>query len=213
MIGLVQGFGPFSEHDPNPSELLVRALRAEASPADLVTEVLPTSYATVAKEVPELMDRHRPDFWLGVGLAAGRTSLSIETVGVNLAHWTAEEPDADGVVINRQPLTEDGPAAYMTNLPVEEILAGWRQAGIPGYVSMTAGSYLCNMSLYTAARAAEQLGHHCTIGFLHVPLLPDGVTDPARQPSMAMDLQSVGLDIVIDACRGATGPDGRPALP
>jgi pyroglutamyl-peptidase len=209
VIALVQGFGPFSDHDPNPSELLVRALGERGRPGtDLVTEVLPTSRATVVERIPALMAQHRPDVWLGVGLAAGRPSLSVETVGINLAHWTEAEPDADGEVVDRQPISEGGPAAHLTTLPVEEILDAWRVAGIPGYQSLTAGSYLCNMSLYTAAQAAEELDHRCLVGFLHVPLLPEHVTDPARQPSMSMDLQAAGLDAVLSACRGATEGSG-----
>ena len=204
---LVQGFGPFSEYDPNPSELLVRALAERTGPdGDVVTEVLRTSRAAVVERIPSLMAEHRPDLWLGVGLAAGRPSLSIETVGLNLAHWTDAEPDADGEVAHRQAVCEHGPAAHLTTLPVEDILDRWAEAGIPGYQSLSAGSYLCNMSLYTAAQTAAELGHSCLVGFLHVPLLPEQVTDPARQPSMSLELQLAGLDLVLAVCRlaGAT---------
>jgi pyrrolidone-carboxylate peptidase len=41
------------------------------------------------------------------------------------------------------------------------------------------------------------------VGFLHVPQLPELVTQPQQQPSMSMALQSAGLDLVIEACRTA----------
>jgi pyroglutamyl-peptidase len=207
VIAVVQGFGPFGEHAVNPSELLVRSLASRGGPG-VVTEVLPVSGERVAGAVPELMSRYRPRIWLGVGLAAGRTALSIEAVAVNLRHWLGDEADVDGMTVSRRPVAEDGPAAYLTTLPVDPILRAWKEAGIPGYVSQTAGSYLCNMAFYTAAHAASRLGLGCMVGFLHVPLLPELVGAPERQPSMAMALQASGLDLVIEACRTASDEAG-----
>jgi pyroglutamyl-peptidase len=204
MSVLVQGFGPFGGFDANPSELLVRDLAGRADP-DTVTTVLPVSRAQVSEEIPRLMARHRPRAWLGVGLAAGRTALSIEAVAVNLADWPESDADYDGVSVTRVPVAPSGPAAHLTTLPVERILGSWREAGIPGYLSQTAGSYLCNLSFYAAAQAASELRLECMVGFLHVPLLPELVSAPERQPSMHMALQARGLDLVIAACRAASG--------
>jgi pyroglutamyl-peptidase len=200
MFAVVQGFGPFSDFDPNPSELLVRSLAERCDP-DIRTEVLPVSVDRVRTEVPKLMEESRPRVWLGVGLAAGRPSLALEAVAVNLADWP--ESDADGVSVARMPVASGGAAAHLTTLPAEAILTAWRGAGIPGYLSQTAGSYLCNYSFYAAAEAARQLGLSCMVGFLHVPQLPELVDKPEQQPSMSMALQSAGLDLVIEACRTA----------
>jgi pyroglutamyl-peptidase len=206
MCTVIQGFGPFGDFPVNPSELLVRSL-AERGDPDLRTEVLPVSLGRTAAEVPRLMEKYRPRVWLGVGLAAGRTALSLEAVAVNLAGWPEAQADADGVRVTRRPGAPGGPAAHLTTLPAGPILQAWREAGIPGYLSQTAGSYLCNFSFYTAAQAASALGLPCLVGFLHVPLLPELVTDPARQPSMAMALQAAGLDCVLEACRAASPAD------
>jgi pyroglutamyl-peptidase len=203
---VIQGFGPFLDFPVNPSELLVRSLAERGDPG-LHTEVLPVSLDQTAAEVPRLMEKYQPRVWLGVGLAAGRTALALEAVAVNLADWREAEADADGVSVTRRPIAADGPAAHLTTLPAGPILAAWREAGVPGYLSHTAGSYLCNFAFYTAAQAASALGLPCLVGFLHVPLLPELVTDPARQPSMAMPLQAAGLDCVIEASRAA-GPGG-----
>jgi pyroglutamyl-peptidase len=203
MVTVIQGFGPFGEFTVNPSELLVRSL-AEREDPDLHTEVLPVSLDRAATEIPRLIAKLQPDVYLGVGLAAGRTALSLEAVALNLADWPAADADADGVSVTRAPIAADGPAAHLTTLPAEPILAAWRAAGIPGYLSQTAGSYLCNFSFYTAAQAASALDAPCLVGFLHVPLLPELVSQPDRQPSMSMALQAAGLDCVIEACRAAS---------
>jgi len=202
MSALVQGFGPFGGFEANPSELLVRELEDRADP-DLVTRVLPVSLRQVTDEIPRLMAEHRPRAWIGVGLAAGRTALSVEAVAVNLADWPEADADYDGLAVARVPVVPSGPAAHLTTLPVERILGSWRAAGIPGYLSHTAGSYLCNLSFYVAAQAASDLGLECMVGFIHVPLLPGLVKTPERQPSMHMTLQVAGLDLVLAACKDA----------
>jgi pyroglutamyl-peptidase len=210
---LVQGFGPFGRFPTNPSELLVRTLAARATghratghraTGELHTEVLDTTASRVAEAIPALMAEHRPDVWLGVGLAAGRPSLSIEAVAVNLGCWETDDPENDQEQWPRRPITGDGPAAYLTSLPVEAILGAWRDAGLPGYLSQSAGTYLCNMSFYLAAQAAERLGTGCLVGFLHVPQLPGEVRQPASEPSMSLALQQAGLDTVLDVCRATT---------
>ena len=232
---LVQGFGPFGRFSVNPSQLLVRALDSRPPGGDsatagyeLRTEVIATMPAQVAKTVPALMDSYRPDAWIGVGLAAGRPSLSLEAVAVNLrcqaaigtdpgpaAEAAAEAAEA-AAVWPAEPVSAGGPAAYLTTLPADAILAAWREAGIPGYLSQSAGTYLCNMSFYLATQAAERLGTGCMVGFVHVPLLPDQVEQPAVEPSMPLALQQAGLDLVLGACAasiaaGRPAGEGRPA--
>ena len=62
MFAVVQGFGPFGDFDPNPSELLVRSLAMRSGP-DIRTEVLSTSLDRVRTEVPKLMEEYRPRVW------------------------------------------------------------------------------------------------------------------------------------------------------
>ena len=201
---VVQGFEPFADHAVNPSQRLVDALAHEAR-EDLVAATLATSRARVAQAVPELIARHRPSAWLGVGLAAGRSTLCVEAVAVNLAEW--REPDADGTLVAGEPVRDGGPAAHLTTLPVREILEAWRSAAIPGRLSLSAGSYICNLSFYLAAQTVAELGLSCRVGFVHVPLLPEMV-DGEESPSMPMSLLSEGLDLAIEATRSASGDGG-----
>jgi pyroglutamyl-peptidase len=203
---IVQGFGPFGTRTENPSGQLVRAL-AERRP-ELVCEVIDTSVRVASTAVPRLVDRHRPDLWIGVGLAAGRAALGVEAVAVNLADWSAETADVDGVSAVRQPIAPTGPDAYLTTLPVAEILGAWRAAAVPGFLSLSAGSYLCNYSFYLASHTAAESGLSCRVGFIHVPLTPELVGDPAREPSMAFADALSGLEAVLDACVRAPAEQG-----
>jgi pyroglutamyl-peptidase len=201
MTVVVQGFGPFRTHKVNPSEVLVREL-AQQDRDGVVTEVLPTSRERVLAAVPELVARHRPSVWLGVGLAASRATLTVEAVAINLADWGPDAADVDGAHVVREPVIAGGPAAHLTNLPVGEILDAWHAAGLPGHLSLSADSYVCNLSFYVAAQTVVDLGLSCRVGFVHVPLMPEMVKSPA-QPSMARSLQREGLDLALSASQSA----------
>jgi pyroglutamyl-peptidase len=202
---VVQGFGPFAGRPDNPSRRLVGALAARHP--ELHCEVIDTSVRVASGAVPELVRRHRPEIWIGVGLAAGRTALGMEAVAVNLADWGSVAADVEGVSVVRQPIAPGGPDAYLTTLPVTDVLAAWRALGVPGFLSLSAGSYLCNLSFYLAAHVAAAQGLECRVGFIHVPLTPDLVADPSREPSMAFDDALAGLEAALEACRRA--PPGR----
>src|SRR5205807_1118927 len=70
------------------------------------------------------------------------------------------------------PIAPDGPVAYFATLPLAAILHALTAEGIPAYVSNTAGTYLCNQTLYTTLHAVRQRPDPPTVGLIHVPLLP-----------------------------------------
>ena len=51
-----------------------------------------------------------------------------------------------------------GPAAYWSTLPLAAILDALTAEGIPAYLSNTAGTFLCNYTLYTALHALADAG-------------------------------------------------------
>lgn len=149
----------------NPSQGVAEVLAGTALGGARVESVLLPVDANRAPEVlREALRRVRPDGVLLTGLASGRPQLSLERVAVNVADFRI--PDNAGVIRTGEPVVEGGPDAYLTSLPVHGILATWREARVPGYVSDTAGLYLCNQVMYVARHA---LPHEVACGFLHVP--------------------------------------------
>jgi|SRR5579875_3728632 len=207
---VVQGFGPFGEHKENPSALLAQDLAA-SPPAGLevIPVVLPTSRAQVSQRLPAVLEDLRPDIFLGVGLAAGRCAVAAEKIAVNVADYPLD--DADGFRPAESAIHDAGPAAYLATLPVHDIAAAWQHAGIPGYVSVTAGTYLCNESFYRASAAVARLGLPTLVGFVHVPLLPHQVRQPKSEPSMCYDLQRQALVSALACASAAVRPSAPEA--
>jgi pyroglutamyl-peptidase len=201
MTILLTGFGPFANVERNPSELIVERLDgASIDGHEVVGRVLPVSAAATPGAVRAALEETAPALALMLGVAPGRAALAVERVAVNVLDFA--DPDNDGALPVDVPIDPDGPVAYFATLPLREIVDSWRHAGIPGYLSDTAGTYLCNCAMYTALHATAR--GQTPVGFVHLPSLPDEVaaTRPP-QPSMPLETQVDGTRIALEATVGA----------
>lgn len=193
MKTLLTGFEPFGEHAENPSRLIVRRLAEEGiAGTDLMTAELPTVFAAADAEIRRLLDLHRPDLLLSIGVASGRSVISVERIGLNLDDTAL--PDNAGVASEARPIVEGGPLALASTLPVLDMRAAIGRLGLPAEVSNHAGTYVCNHVLYAALHHAQARGYATRIGFLHVPQI---IGPTARS--------SLGLDDLVAAARAAIG--------
>lgn len=201
MTILLTGFGPFADVERNPSELIVGELAgSRIGEHEIVGRVLPVSAEHTPRALRAALDEAGPALVLSLGVAPGRAALAIERVAVNVFDFV--DPDNDGERPVDVPIEPDGPDAYFATLPLRAVVAAWREAGIPGYLSDTAGTYLCNAAMYTAlhATATERL----PAGFLHLPSLPGEVAGSrSPQPSMPLATQIEGARVALEACVGA----------
>lgn len=91
-----------------------------------------------------------------------------------------------------------GPAAYFSTLPVKDIVAALAAEGIPAYVSNTAGTYLCNHTLYSTLHLAHDRALRARVGFMHLPLLPSMVAQSGvDQPSMDFGLMLRAVEVTL----------------
>ena len=174
---LVTGFEPFAVAQVNPSQRLVEKLAARPpAGVELATAVLPVAYARAAAELRAAVTAAAPDAVVCFGQADGRAGISVERFALNLDD--AANVDNDGVS-SADPVDADGPVAYRSTLPVDEIVAALRAEGIPGEASRDAGGFLCNHVFYALMRQLERERPQARGGFVHVPLLPEQALDSA----------------------------------
>jgi pyroglutamyl-peptidase len=163
---LVAGFEPFGSSEVNPSQQLVEALDG-----DVATALLPVSYARAADALRVAVREAEPDVVICFGQADGRTGISIERFAHNLDEATTTDNDTapgSGTAID-----PEGPAAYASTLPVDELVAALRAEGIPAAPSRDAGGFLCNHVFYVLMGLLEAERPQTIGGFVHVPLLPE----------------------------------------
>ena len=179
MSVLLTGFEPFDGAASNSSWEAVQ--RVTGIPG-LVTAVLPVEFGRASDVLDSLIEQHRPDVIIAVGLADGRTAITPERVAVNLED--ARIPDNAGAQPRERVIDPDGPAAYFSGLPVRAIADAISAAGIPSQVSLSAGAFVCNSVMY---RLLASVAPGTVAGFIHVPSEADmSVADIARGLEIAV---------------------------
>jgi pyroglutamyl-peptidase len=182
---LVTGFGPFPGAPFNPTMKLVERLTNLRRPAfddvELFSHIFHVTYATVDRELPQLLKKHRPDALLSFGLADRTSYLRVETRARNAI--TTIVPDADGTRMRKGSIAENAEA--MTFGPhTAKLLRAARATGIEARASRDAGAYLCNYLSWRAIEATLKDGGPHLAAFIHIPLLarhggarvPGGIT-------------------------------------
>lgn len=168
---LVTGFERFGEHAANPTEQIVEALPDMIAGARVVTSVLPVEFGRSAEVAVRLVAEHSPDAVVLTGLAAGRRAITPERVALNVRD-IAEEGVADntGAAPRDQPVVEGGPDGIFATLPNRTIVERLLAAGIPAELSATAGTFVCNETMYAVLHSLRPQGRGApTAGFVHVP--------------------------------------------
>ena len=195
---LVTGFEPFGGESVNPSMQAVLGLAADPPPGiDLRTEILPVSHARTPPALRAAIARHRPDLVIATGEASGRAEVSVERIGINVNDFRVA--DNDGAQPVDVPVIEGGPAAYFATIPIKEVTAALREAGIPAGVSNTAGAHLCNHTLYLLGHLAATEYPGLRAGFLHLPALPEQAARHPGTPSMSTATAVLALRTAIAA--------------
>lgn len=176
---LLTGFEPFGTATSNPSGEIVKQISGD----NIVTAILPVTYAQSAERLLELIAEHNPDVVICLGQAEGRTQITPEKVAINLDD--ARLPDNAGVQRSDVKILDNGPDAYFTTLPVKEMADAAKAAGVPSSVSLSAGAFLCNHVFYVAQN--NFLGTKVRSGFVHVPLMDSQAPEFPGMPTMPLD--------------------------
>jgi pyroglutamyl-peptidase len=192
---LITGFGAFPGAPFNPTPPLVARLlrlrRPALSDVELVGHIFHVTYATVDRELPELIARHRPHALLMFGLAGRTPHVRIETRARNAV--TTRFADADRTRARKGSIA-GGADARMFGPHTAKLLRAAAGTGIDVRASRDAGSYLCNYLSWRAIEATDKDHGPAFAAFVHVPLIARG---GAPQPEDTT--QRITLDELVDA--------------
>ena len=105
------------------------------------------------------------------------------------------------------PASPRGPPRTSPRSRLPEILAALTAEGIPAYVSNTAGTFLCNQTLYATLHEIATRELTARAGFIHLPLLPAMVAaSRLDQPSMDLPLMLRGVETALRVVAEAVAP-------
>jgi pyroglutamyl-peptidase len=192
---LITGFGPFPGAPFNPTPPLVARLlrlrRPALSDVELIGHIFHVTYATVDRELPQLLAKHHPHALLMFGLAGRTRFVRVETRARNAV--TTRFPDADRTRARKGSIA-GGEDALMFGPHTAKLLRAAAGSGIDVRASRDAGSYLCNYLSWRAIEAADKDHGPALAAFVHVPLI---ARDGAPQRKGAT--HRITLDQLVDA--------------
>ncbi|SFP99565.1 pyroglutamyl-peptidase [Desemzia incerta] len=194
---LVTGFDPFGGEKINPALEAVKGLADTIKGAEIKKLEIPTVFNKSAEVVQKAIEEFQPDYVLNIGQAGGRYEISPERVAINVDD--ARIADNEGNQPIDAPIKEDGDAAYFTQLPVKAMVTAIKNAGIPGAVSNTAGTFVCNHIMYQVQYMIHTNFPKIKGGFIHVPYIPEQVVNKPGQPAMSLSDMTNGLTAAIEA--------------
>ncbi|MGW0999256.1 pyroglutamyl-peptidase I family protein [Streptomyces sp. NPDC002520] len=141
--------------------------------------------------IPLLCDGEPPAAVVSCGVFSGRSTVTVERTAVNVQDFQFAE---DGRRPCGDPLYPEGPAAYLSTLPIKAMTTAMRAAGVPALISNSASTHGCNAVMYTALHLAALRDLPSRCGFVHLPDTPEHVARTGHNgPSMGLSLQITAL--------------------
>ncbi len=176
-IVLVIGFGPFLNHEVNPSELIAEELNGETiNGAEIIGYSIQPNLSNFSESLEiayNAIECFNPDFVFSIGLAAKFKNIRIEKIGYNLKIEIKENASLEKLI-------PKGCWLRFSPLPARKIVRELRREKIPSQISIYPGLSLCNGMLYSVLHYVDINDLSIKSGFIHVPLHkseenPDGM--------------------------------------
>jgi pyroglutamyl-peptidase len=201
---LITGFGPFPGAPHNPTAVLAEKLaRARRPHLRLVGHVFAAQYHAVDRELPALIEQHRPDALLMFGLHGRARTLRIETVARNAL---SRHADAGGKVPNAPMILRGAPPQLRMATPGVRLLHAARSAGVKAELSRDAGSYLCNYLCWQATSLIGGKNAPRLAAFIHVPpVARAGRSGHGLLGPVALDHAAAAILGELARCLGSAG--------
>ncbi len=205
-VALLTGFEPYGGRGVNPAAEVARRLDGtRVAGVPVLGRTLPVSFADLGRRIEALLDEVSPIAVVSLGLWPGEPAIRLERVAINVADF--EIPDNEGAFLEDTPLEANSATAYPATMPLRAAERALLDAGIPARLSSTAGTFLCNATLYGFLSGLGARARAVPCGFVHLPYLPAQVagllSDLRRDRNLELhqraDLASMDLATMVRA--------------
>ena len=199
---LITGFEGYGGRGRNPAGETALALDGRMiAGVRIMGRQLPVSFSRLTAGLTGIFDEVAPDIVISLGLWPGEPMIRLERIGINVADF--EIADNEGALRTDARLSDNGSPAILATLPNRAIRDALLAVGIPARISSTAGTFLCNATLYTALSYALRNRRPALTGFIHVPYLPEqvaellGSIETARQLELHQRADTASMDLAV----------------
>lgn len=202
---LISGFEPFGGMTINPTEALVHEItRIPFAGAEIYGTLLPVNYDECVRLLIEEVERVQPDVVISCGLAAGRTAITPERIAINVKDTGGEHNIGDnrGEKPVDVPIVEGGPDGLFATLPIRTIVNRLKEAGIPAQISNTAGTFICNNTMYGLLHYIRERNLPIQAGFIHFPASTELSVQKPSMPGLPQSILLDGLKVIVETVIG-----------
>lgn len=181
---LLTGFEPFLSFSVNPTMKIVEELNGQTV-GDYTIEgrVLTVDFEKTGTQLIQLIEEVQPDALISLGLAGGRYKITPERIAINFNDVAETDKDNAGNTPIDQPIIESGPASYLTTLPARKMINRLIENGYPAEMSNSAGTYLCNNTMYNGLHYMHTNKKNVPAGFIHIPASHELALEYGKVPS------------------------------
>lgn len=166
---LITAFEPFGGDNTNSSAETLKLIKEKIGDKNIVKALLPVEFGTAAKIAEDTAVKENANAIICLGQAAGRNAVTPEMIAINLRY--ASIPDNKGERPLDTKVTENGPDAIFSNLPIRKMAERINACGIRSAVSYSAGTYVCNDLYYNLLYRFKS--ENTGIAFIHVPKISE----------------------------------------
>lgn len=197
---LITAFEPFGGDTINPTERLLADIgKEEIAGAEIHTLLLPVVFDECADKLLAAVEAIRPDAVICCGLASGRTAITPEQIAINLKEVPKESSVADnnGNRPYEERINPDGPDGLFSLLPVRKMVDGMKEQGVPASISYSAGTFICNNTMYALLDYIRTNQLPMIGGFVHFPASEEMSAAKPSLPSLSHETMLKGLKVMI----------------
>lgn len=197
---LISGFEPFGGSAINPTERLINDIKNESfADAEIRTVLLPVHYDECAELLLKEVRTFEPDAVIACGVAGGRTAVTPERIAINTKDVPPESVIADnrGARPQDEPIDPEGPDGLFATLPIRAMVNRMKEAGIPATVSNTAGTYICNNTMYAVLNEIRKRQLPILAGFVHFPASTEMALEKPGLPTLSQDTMLRALKVIV----------------
>lgn len=196
---LITGFEPFGSNNENSSWVVANKVATQNTfGIDIVLELMPVSFRSVAKTLRTAVTRHNPDLLIMLGQAGSSDKVRLERIAINM--MDARNADNDGFIPDEEPINTETPVALFTNTDIKQLYNAIVEQSIPVKISNSCGLYVCNRIYYEALMLCNEINKMKAI-FVHLPLY-DGQRDAnENQHTLPLDKMEKAINVIINKLR------------
>jgi pyroglutamyl-peptidase len=190
---LLTAFDPFGGEDTNAVLEALRLISDTIDGATIKKLVVPTVFYKASDMIKETARSLSPDAIVMLGQAKGRGAITPERVAINVIDASIDDNEGNRPKDAR--IIDGAPDGYFSTLPIKDMADAIKSEGISAAVSNSAGTFVCNQTMFSVLHFSKEELPNAKVGFIHIPCTPTQANE--KTPSMATSDAVRGIEAAL----------------